>query len=278
MSEARDRAATWLAESSHVLLAAGAGLSAAAGFDYGDRARFAELFPALHALGFRARYELIGRRLPPPLLWGYWFTHIADVRFSGGTHDVYQDLKTVVGDRDWFAMTSNVDALFARNGFDPQRVYTPQGDYGLLQCAKPCSRRTWDVRPAMKAGLATYDEATGMIDPECVPTCPECGGEVFLNVHLGHSFIADHFQPTGRALGAWLDGIGDERLLVIEVGAGFNTPGVIRWPVERITAALPGARLVRINSAHAEVPEALRGRAVSWQADAGAAVATLATV
>ena len=73
---------TWLSESSHVLVAGGAGLSAAAGYDYGDTHRFAELFPALQRLGLRARYQLIGLRLPPPLLWGYWSVHVNDIRFG----------------------------------------------------------------------------------------------------------------------------------------------------------------------------------------------------
>ncbi|MEU8663552.1 NAD-dependent protein deacetylase of SIR2 family, partial [Actinoplanes philippinensis] len=104
----------WIAGADRILIGAGAGLSVAAGYDYGDETRFAELFPALHRRGLRARYQLIGRRLPPPLMWGYWGRHVADIRFGPGGHDVYQRLRALVGDRDHFVMTSNVDGLFAR--------------------------------------------------------------------------------------------------------------------------------------------------------------------
>jgi NAD-dependent SIR2 family protein deacetylase len=128
------------------------------------------LFPALHRLGLRARYQLIGAPLPPPLLWGYWATHVTDVRFGAGPHPVYQRLRRIVGDRDHFVLTSNVDALFARNGFDPARVFTPQGDYGRYQCEKPCTRETWDSKPIVDAALAAYDPSSGAVtDPAALP-------------------------------------------------------------------------------------------------------------
>ncbi len=129
-------------------------------YDHTDTARFAELFPALHRRGLRARYQLIGVDLPQPLLWGYWARHLADIRFDPSPNSLYQRRRALVGDRDYFVMTSNVDALFERNGFDPDRIWTPQGDYGRYQCDTPCCRQTWarlwrrscDVRTARVAG------------------------------------------------------------------------------------------------------------------------------
>lgn len=248
-----------LAAADRVLIGAGAGLSAAAGYDYADPVRFAELFPALHQLGFRARYELIGRRLPPALHWGYWATHVADVRFGTDSNPVYQRLREAIGDRDHVVWTSNVDALFARNGFDPDRIFTPQGDYGLYQCETPCTRQVWGSREIIEQALAATDPRTGEVtDPAAVPTCPRCGGEVFLNVRKGPEFVEDPHMAQADVLRDWLGGIGDdERLIVLELGAGFNTPSVVRWPMERVAATIPGARLVRVNRDHAEVPTEL---------------------
>ncbi|MCS7479376.1 hypothetical protein ACFFQW_24965 [Umezawaea endophytica] len=260
----------WLDESDRVLIAAGAGLSAAAGYDYTDTRRFAELFPALRARGLRARYQLIGLPLPPALLWGYWATHVADIRFDPRPNPVYRRLRDLVGDRDHFVMTSNVDALFARNGFAEDRVFTPQGDYGRYQCETPCTLDTWPSEPVVRAALAAYDPVTGEVtDPSAVPACPNCGGEVFLNVRKGPEFVQDPHLPTGRALARWLEATPAEaRLLVVEVGAGFNTPGVIRLPAEHLVHRRPGARLVRINRDQSAVPAELAGRALSIAADA----------
>ncbi|MFI1990929.1 NAD-dependent protein deacetylase of SIR2 family [Actinoplanes sp. NPDC020271] len=274
-----DQARQWLAEADRIVIGAGAGLSAAAGFDYTDTRRFEELFPAMHRRGLRARYQLIGRRLPPPLMWGYWATHVADIRFGLGRHPVYQNLRTLAGDRDHYVLSSNVDGLFARNGFDAERVFTPQGDYARYQCEIPCSRETWDSEPIVEAALDAYDPESGQVtDPAAIPACPRCGGEVFLNVRKGPEFIVDPYLPTGRRMQQWLRDLpSDEHIVVLDIGTGYNTPTVVRRPMERLAVGYPNARLIRINRDHPEVPEELddRGLGLGW--DAGPVLAALAT-
>jgi NAD-dependent SIR2 family protein deacetylase len=277
LAAAADTIRQWLADADRILIGAGAGLSVAAGYDYTDTHRFAELFPALHRRGLRARYQLIGASLPPDLLWGYWATHVTDIRFSPGPHPVYQRLRALVGDTDHFVMTSNVDALFARNGFDPDRVFTPQGDYGRYQCETPCTRETWPSKPIVNTALAAYDPNTGQVtEPAAIPACPNCGGPVFLNVHKGPEYLADPYLPTGRRLQQWInDAPSEERLLVLDIGSGYNTPSVIRWPMERAAAARPNGRLVRINLEHPHVPQELDGRAIGIAAGADAVLQAL---
>ncbi|MDX3452680.1 NAD-dependent protein deacetylase of SIR2 family [Streptomyces sp. ME02-8801-2C] len=261
---------TWLEEADRVLIAAGAGLSAAAGYDYGDTDRFRELLPALYGLGLRSRY-LLGAPLPTDMMWGYWAVHIDDIRYSPEPNPLYRSLRKLVGDRDHWVMTSNVDALFARNGFEADRVFTPQGDYGRLQCTVPCSRETWPSRPFLDAILAAYDRDSGRVaDPQALPRCPRCGADVFPNIRVGPEFVDDSYLPAGHRLGQWLDDAPtDSALLVLEIGAGFNTPGVIRRPMENLVRHTPRGRLVRINPGHPEVPADLgpRARSVPLGAD-----------
>ncbi|MFI1031844.1 NAD-dependent protein deacetylase of SIR2 family [Streptomyces sp. NPDC020951] len=261
---------TWLDDADRILVAAGAGLSAAAGYDYGDVERFKELFPALYRLGLRSRY-LLGVPLPPDMMWGYWAVHIDDIRFGSRPNSLYRQLRALVGDRDHWVMTSNVDALFARNGFEPARVFTPQGDYGRLQCTVPCTQETWDAQPYYDRIRAAYDPATGRVtDPAVLPVCPHCGAEVFPNVRVGPEFVDGAYLPAGDRLMRWLgDTPGGSRLLVLEIGAGFHTPGVVRRPAENVVRHTPGARLVRVNPDHPEVPADLgdRARSVPFGAD-----------
>ncbi|MFF6804506.1 NAD-dependent protein deacetylase of SIR2 family [Streptomyces sp. NPDC012616] len=259
----RETIRAWVEEADRVLIAAGAGLSAAAGYDYGDTDRFRELFPALYGLGLRSRY-LLGAPLPADMMWGYWAVHIDDIRYGTEPNPLYQTLRELVGDRDHWVMTSNVDALFARNGFEADRVFTPQGDYGRFQCTVPCSRETWSSRPFLDTILAAYDRETGRVaDPRALPSCPRCGADVFPNVRVGPEFVDDAYLPAGRQLVQWLDNAPtDSTLLVLEIGAGFNTPGVIRLPMENLVRQTPRARLVRINPDHADVPSDLGERAL----------------
>ena len=260
----RETIRAWVQEADRVLIAAGAGLSAAAGYDYGDTERFRELFPALYRLGLRSRY-LLGAPLPQDMMWGYWAVHIDDIRYDAEPNPLYRKLRELVVHRDHWVMTSNVDALFARNGFEADRVFTPQGDYGRLQCTVPCSRDTWSSRPFLDAILAAYDRDTGRVtDPLALPSCPRCGADVFPNVRVGPEFVDDAYLPAGGRLVQWLDDAPtDSTLLVLEIGAGFNTPGVIRHPVESLVRQTPRARLVRINPGHPDVPSDLGERALS---------------
>lgn len=267
----------WLAESSHVLIGAGAGLSAAAGIDYTDEAAFARQYPALVKKGFRASYELIGyHEWTPAEHWGYWATHVHDARFTTRHDPVYRQLLEVVRDKACFVVTSNVDALFARNGFDEARIYTPQGDFAHMHCTRPCSRAVWPSEPIIDRILPTIDPVTLTVtDPDVIPTCPRCGGPVFLNVRQDASFSEEPYEPQRERANAWLGDIGDEPLLVLEIGAGFNTPSVIRWPMERIAWTSPRARFVRINPMHPDVPEEIAGRSISLAADAATAIAAI---
>lgn len=121
--------ATWWREADHVLIGAGAGLSAAAGIDYTDTADFTRVFPVLARRGFRARYQLIGyHRWTQQQHWAYWATHVSNVRFGARPHPAYARLRELVASKDSFVLTSNVDAMFERNDFDTSRIFTPQGD------------------------------------------------------------------------------------------------------------------------------------------------------
>ncbi|MDR6975265.1 NAD-dependent SIR2 family protein deacetylase [Streptomyces sp. 3330] len=261
---AADTFRAWWGEADRILVAAGAGLSAAAGYDYGDAERFGQLLPALHRLGLRSRY-LLGVPLPKDMMWGYWAVHIDDIRYGAAPNALYRRLRELVGERDHRVMTSNVDALFVRNGFAADRVFTPQGDYGRLQCTVPCTRETWSSRPFLDAVLAAYDRESGRVrDEAALPRCPRCGADLFPDVRVGPGFVDDLHLPAGRRLAEWLDrNPADEGLLVVEIGAGFNTPGVIRRPMENLVRHTPRARLVRVDPEHPEVPADLAGRALS---------------
>jgi O-acetyl-ADP-ribose deacetylase (regulator of RNase III)/NAD-dependent SIR2 family protein deacetylase len=181
----------WMNQADRVLIGAGAGLSADAGVDYTDEAEFATKFPELVKRGLRAPYQMIGySALPPEAFWGYWLRHVSDVRYGDGRRVVYQRLFDLVREKDWFVLTSNVDALFARNGFNPARVCSIQGDFGFLQCLTPCSADLWPSAPVLERLLREIDPATQALrDPLLAPICPRCGGPVFFNVRGGDWFV-----------------------------------------------------------------------------------------
>ncbi len=276
-----DSARRWLDDAESVLVTAGAGLTAAAGINYADTELFAREFPAMLQYGFTAQYQFIGfTDWDPELQWGYWAAHVDLVRFRWPptrTYETLERITSMVGPEGRFVLTSNVDAMFERNGFPADRVHTPQGDYALLQCITPCTRQVWPWKPQIDAIVAATDPDTQRLtDSSLIPRCPNCGETVFPNVRGDASFIEDHFAPTADGFHRWLQDHRSTRGVVIEVGAGFNTPSVIRWPSETIVENLEGWRLIRVNMTHPDIPDSLEGRAVGLGGDADQILTALA--
>jgi O-acetyl-ADP-ribose deacetylase (regulator of RNase III)/NAD-dependent SIR2 family protein deacetylase len=254
----------WVDEADRILIGAGGGLSADAGVDYTDEADFAAKFPALVKRGLRCAYQMIGYSdLEPEAFWGYWLRHVNEVRLGDGRRRVYEHLFHLAHGKDSFVLTSNVDALFVRNGFDPARVCSIQGDFAFLQCLTPCSNALWPSAPVLERLLPEIDPATQALrDSSLVPTCPQCGGPVFFNVRGGEWFIEAPWRKQFGVLRDWVASASNERLIVLDIGSGFNTPSVVRWPMERTAKAIPSARFVRINKNEPGIDVDLGSRAL----------------
>lgn len=260
-----------------VLVAAGSGLSAAAGINYTDTAYFAEHFPGMVRRGFRMQAELMGYSAwSRALKWGYLAANAYQVRFNMGSHPVYQWLLALVEAKSFFVHTSNVDGMFEKNGFEKDRIFTPQGDYAWMQCQTPCTTATWASRPILERILPEIDpETQEVVNTEVLPRCPNCGGDVMLNVRGGDWFVGEPYVEQAEKLRKWIESTHEKRLLIIEIGAGFNTPVVIRWPNEHIVLKHPDANLIRIDLTDPSVPKEIRNKSVTIKNDAMKVISAL---
>jgi NAD-dependent SIR2 family protein deacetylase len=275
-----ERAAEWLRASPRVLIGAGAGLSASAGIDYTDTHSFARLYPGMRRRGFRASYELIGRHdLSPTAFWGYWALHVQHVRFRPWVAPVYEALRELTRGKDVFVVTSNVEAMFVRHGFHADHVWTPQGDFAHMHCitrGRPsCAELVWNSEPIIERLLAGLNPHTEEVDAAVVPKCPTCGGSVFFNVREDATFVETPYSEQAERCVEWIRSAMNSPLLILELGAGFNTPGVVRFPLERLGGRHEDSRFVRINRDHPDIPPQLDGRGVGIRGDAGEVVASL---
>lgn len=295
-------AAKWLSSSGALLITAGAGLSASDGLDYTSKNLFRTHFPGMHAQGFLTLYDLFGftNWSSPRDKWGYYFAHLLFVQsWNIPDGSVYPRLKTLAaaaggGGKPFFVRTSNADCLFTRAGFPRNQIATPQGSYELLQCMDKCrAEAVFDVQPFIDAARPYLDQPACVLRDEpgwetAVPKCPLCGGEMFLCVRGGDYFNESPFMEGNKRykefIAAWAEedgakegGDGGE-LVVLELGAGFNTPGVIRWPDERLLALGQGrVKLVRVGMGGGEMVNwDFEGEsAVGIDGDAGVVVAAL---
>ena len=140
-----------LAEADTIVIGAGAGLSTSAGFVY-DGERFEKYFSDFKTkYGFRDMYS--GGFWPYDTLeehWAYWSRYIWINRYMDAPEPVYDELLDLVKDKDYFVLTTNVDHCFQKAGFDRERLFYTQGDYGLFQCSEPCCQKTWDNKEVIR--------------------------------------------------------------------------------------------------------------------------------
>ena len=261
-----------------VVVGAGSGLSASAGFDYaGPRFEkyFADFiakyhFPDMYTAGFFA--------FPTPAeLWAYWSRHIFVNCYMDAPRPVYDELLKLVKDKDYFVITTNVDHCFQKAGFDKERLFYTQGDYGLWQCSVPCHLKTYDNK---KTVLRMVSEQQDMKVPaELVPHCPVCGAPMTMNLRSDDRFVEDEgWHSASDRYAAFIRKHDKGRVLYLELGVGGNTPGVIKYPFWRFTAANPESVYVCLNQGEICAPKEIEARTIGVGCDIGSALKEILAV
>lgn len=273
-----ERLSQQLAGSDAIVIGAGAGLSTSAGFTYTGE-RFAHYFP-----DFIARYHFSdmysGGFYPFDTLeehWAYWSRYIFCNRYLDAPKPVYQELLSLVQDKDYFVLTTNVDHQFQKAGFDRHRLFYTQGDYGLWQCMEPCHQKTYDNEEAVRQMVAGQRDMR--IPTKLVPRCPVCGKPMAMNLRSDNTFVED--EGWHRAAGRYHDFLRRHdglKVLFLELGVGANTPAIIKYPFWKMTYANPNAAYACINFGEAFAPPEIRGRSICINADIGDVLAWLKEV
>ena len=265
-----ERLAGALEQADAVLIGAGAGLSDAAGLTYSGE-RFERLFGDFAAAyGITDMYSGGFHRFPTPEEhWGWWSRHIWYNRYAPGPLPVYRRLLSLVRDRDYFVLTSNVDHQFQLAGFDRSRLFYMQGDYGLWQCRVPCHERTYDNADTVKRMMEEQKDMR--VPSHLVPRCPECGRLMTMNLRADDSFVQDEGWYAAHArYRKFLQEHEGCRMLFWEIGVGYNTPGIIKYPFWQMTEKNAAATFACMNMAAPRLPETVSGRAVWLRGDIGA--------
>ncbi len=271
-SEQTDKLTISLENAQAVLIGAGSGLSASAGLTYSGE-RFMKYFS-----DFRAKYGMndmySGCFYPyedPETYWAWWSRLVYYNRYDQPPLSVYKNLLSLVKEKNYFVITTNVDHCFQNVGFDKKRLFYTQGDYGLFQCSDACRDKTYDNEEII---LRMVKEQKGMkIPSELIPYCPVCGKPMTMNLRADDKFVQDEgwYEAYGRYK-QLLDLYKDKRIVLLELGVGFNTPAIIKYPFWRITNNNKKATYVCVNKSEALVPKEIEGQSICIEHDIGETV------
>ncbi len=267
-----------------VVIGAGSGLSTAAGFTYsGERFRkyFADFIETYH---FRDMYS--GGFYSFSSLeehWAYWSRYIYINRYMDAPKPVYEELFRLVKDKDYFVLTTNVDHCFQKAGFDKERLFYTQGDYGLFQCSKPCRQETFDNEEAVRRmveaqgykitsdGSLILPETPSMrIPAELVPRCPHCGRPMTMNLRSDGTFAEDEgWHSAAQRYETFMENHRGQKVVFLELGVGYNTPGIIKYNFWQYAYNWQHAFYACINKEQAQVPTEIKEKSVGIDGDIG---------
>lgn len=261
-----------LKQADAVVIGAGAGLSVSAGFDYGGR-RFADNFADFKKrYGFSDMYS--GGFYPYSSLeeyWAFWSRNIYLNRYTAAPKAVYSDLFELVKNTDYFIITTNVDHMFQKSGFDKKRLFYTQGDYGLFQCSVPCCSQTFDNEQAVTKMVKRQHDMK--IPSELVPVCPICGAPLTMNLRADDKFVEDEgWHRAAERYESFLRTRSNQKVLFLELGVGYNTPVIIKYPFWQMTAKNKNATYACVNYGDAVCPAEIEKQAICIDSDIGTVI------
>ena len=269
-----------------VVIGAGSGLSTAAGFTYSGE-RFQKYFSDFERkYGFHDMYT--GGFYPYETVeeyWVYWSRYIYINRYMNAPLPVYEQLFQLVKEKDYFVLTTNVDHCFQKAGFDKQRLFYTQGDYGLFQCSKPCHLETYDNRETVQKMVLSQGfeieengrlsvlkgkEPKMRVPSDLVPVCLKCGKPMTMNLRCDSTFVQDEgWYEAVERYQMFIRRHAHMKVLFLELGVGYNTPGIIKYPFWQMVKENRDAVYACINYEEAYAPKEIEKQSICISADIG---------
>lgn len=252
-----------------VIIGAGAGLSTSAGFTYSGERFNKYFYDFKKKYGFSDMYY--GGFYPYKTLetyWAYWSRYIYINRYTDAPKSVYTDLLFLVSNKNYFVITTNVDHMFQKAGFDKGRLFYTQGDYGLFQCSKPCCSKTYDNESVVKEMIKRQTDMK--IPTELIPKCPVCGAPMTMNLRADDTFVQDEgWYAASKRYAEFLRRHKNLNVLFLELGVGGNTPVIIKYPFWKMTAENKNAFYACINFGEAMCPSQIKKQSICLNNDIG---------
>ena len=254
-------------QADYIIIGAGAGLSTAAGLLYSggkfekDFKEFIEKyhFDNLYSASF---YEFKTQEEK----WAFFAKMIKLNRYNEKPLKLYQELYEIVKNKEYFVLSTNVDGQFYNSGFDKDKVFEVQGDYEYLQCKNACHNKLYNNRDLVEKWLQNTKDCE--ISSNLIMKCPVCGGNMDMNLRKDANFVQDeNWYIQSEKYEDFLSRSKGKNVVLLEIGVGFNTPGIIRFPFEQMTANNVKTTLIRLNKDYPNPMLEIENKPISFDED-----------
>jgi NAD-dependent SIR2 family protein deacetylase len=261
------RAGTVIKNAEKLVIGAGSGLSAAAGIEYNGK-RFTENFkPFIEKYRMKDLYtsSFYPFRTQEEK-WAYWARHISLNLFETPVKELYIKLIELASSNDYFVITTNVEGQFTKAGVEKSRFFEVQGNYGYFQCEKSCHDKLYYNEQIVSQMISETSDCR--IPSSLVPKCPVCDGDMEVNLRKDNLFIQDNnWYMSENNFTKFISGTEGKSTVFLELGVGYNTPGIIRFPFEAMVHDNPNSQLIRLNRDHMKGMSENLGSTISFNED-----------
>ena len=249
-------------EAEAIVIGAGAGLSNAAGFEYGGTT-FMNNFKYMHDLyGYNDMYTAGFHNFKSEEeKWAYWSKMIFLNRYNDDGKELYKKLYSLVKDKNYFVITTNVDHQFQKAGFAKNRLFYMQGDYGLFQCSIPCNNKTYDNKEIIYKMINNIKD--NKIPTSLIPRCPNCGALMTTNLRCDDKFVEDEgWHKAKNNYENFINENKNKKILYLELGVGYSTPIWIKYPFMKLTSQNKNAKYVVIDKGYNFIPKEIEKQSI----------------
>jgi NAD-dependent SIR2 family protein deacetylase len=251
-------------QAEYILIGAGAGLSTAAGLEYSGNSFQENFKDFIEKYHFQDLYSATFYDFNTPKeKWAFWARLIELNRLNKTPLPLYNELFELVKEKEHFVITTNVDAQFEKAGFEKDKIFAVQGDYAYLQCEDGCHDKLYYNGDMVKEWLKNTKDC--QIPSNLVPKCPICGKDMEMNLRKDSYFVQDeNWYSQNKKYEEFLEKAEDKKILLIEIGVGYNTPGIIKFPFEQMVYNNLETKIIRINKDYPMVRDEIKSKAISF--------------
>ena len=123
----------------------------------------------------------------------------------------------------------------------------------------------------IEAGKLTVPEGAQIrrtVPTELVPRCPKCGRPMSMNLRADNTFVQDAgWEAAAKRYEKFMEDHRGQNVVFLELGVGYNTPGIIKYNFWQYAHNWQNAFYVCINKGEADIPNEIREKSVGIDAD-----------
>lgn len=195
-----------------------------------------------------------------PFLKSYSCREDEDKRLTSAYENLYQMVKN----KNYFVVTLNDDDKIFQSDFMPDKITAPCGSMSRLQCMNGCEESIKESQTIVNEIIrAVKNPDIKLADIE-KPCCEKCGGQLVFNTAEQEKYLESGYIKGWERYRMWLTGTLNRKICLLELGADFKYPSIIRWAFEKVTFINEKATFIRINEKYPQLTEELKGKAYAY--------------